>query len=524
MGILRCVFMIVLIVGSTHGWQIESVAVQGLGAHGMSATGIFDIDGDSVPELLVPGNSRLYCFDHTGGLRWSFAPMSNYFPAVSSPLAADLDNDGDIEIVVSSPAAVYVLNQDGDSIWRRLLAGQGAVQNCISSVALADINGDLLLEILCYEVYANRLLCLNPVDGDTIWTYVPGGSPMFSVGTPTAVDIDLDGRVEVIGQVAWNGGGGQLYCLGDSGRELWHFDTPGSGISGWQLGSAMVADVNGDDSLEVITTANYWGAVCLTSRGRQLWRRAISEHAASYGAVADIDRDETLEVVLALGPSVRCFSAPTGRDKWSFTVAPGYYIVASPGVADLDGDGRLEVLFAEVKQNNPVDTARPAWVLSCYGQPLWSDTIGTTMADPTTGDVDGDGRLELFFGPTMRRGNWYWYEVDTAVAAGRVDWPTLQHDIWRSGWYEYHGPQVGVGEERVVLGRQLGIGPNPLNDRLNTPITGEEVEIYDAAGRRVMVVRATGLVGLDRRKLMAGVYFWRCRHNSYPAMKVVKAR
>ncbi len=490
----------------------------------MSATGIFDIDGDSMPELLVPGNSRLYCFDQSGGLRWSFAPVSNYFPAVSSPVAADIDRDGDVEIVVSSPAAVYVLNQNGDSVWRRMLAGQGAVQNCISSVALVDINRDSLLEILCYEVYANRLLCLKPLNGDTIWTYVPGGSPMFSVGTPTAADIDLDGWIEVIGQVAWNGGGGQLYCLDDSGRELWHFDTPGSSISGWQLGSAAVADVNGDDSLEVITTANYWGIVCLSCRGRQLWRRAISEHAASYVAVADVDRDDTLEIVVALGPSIRCFSAPTGRDKWSFTVATGYYIVASPGLADLDGDGRLEVLFAEVKQNNPADTSRPAWVLNCYGQPLWNDTIGTTMADPTAGDVDGDGRIDFFFGPTMRRGNWCWYEVDTAVSAGRIYWPTLQHDIWRSGWYGYRGPQVAVSEKRAGSDRRTRVGPNPFSSRLNTDIsTASELEFYDAAGRRVMATRVSGAAVVDCQQLKAGVYFCRL-DGSCSAMRVVRVR
>ncbi|MBM3316170.1 PQQ-like beta-propeller repeat protein, partial [candidate division WOR-3 bacterium] len=288
-----------LLCGTAAGWQADSVWVRSMGGHSMSATGIFDLDGDSVPELLVPGNSRLDCYDTAGTQRWSFAPMSNYFPAVSSPVAADIDLDGDVEVVVSSPAAVYALGPGGDSLWRRLLGGQGAVQNCISSVALGDVNGDSTLEVFCYEVYANRLLCLKPTDGDTLWTFTPAGNPMFSVGTPTVADINRDGRLEVIGQVSQNGGGGQLYCLNDSGRELWHFDTPGSGISGWHCASAAVADVNGDDSLEVVTTVNYWGVVCLSSRGRLLWRRDISQHAAAYTAVGDIDADDTLEVVTA---------------------------------------------------------------------------------------------------------------------------------------------------------------------------------------------------------------------------------
>ncbi|MEO0068795.1 MAG: FG-GAP-like repeat-containing protein [candidate division WOR-3 bacterium] len=522
------IIAVVVVFGSGYAWDVNLLRSWSLGAHGMSAPGIFDLDGDSVPEILVPGNSRLFCYDTTGNERFSFTPLSHYFPAVSSPVAADIDNNGTIEIVFSTPAAVYALSANGSVVWSRTLNGEGAVQNCISSVALGDVNHDGRLEVFAYEVYANRLLCLNPVNGDTIWTYHPQGHPRFSVGTPTVADLNLDGNLEILGQVADSFSGGYLYCLKSQGEELWKYNTPGSGIGGWQLASAAVADLNNDESLEVVTTANYWGIVCLSARGRELWRRSISQHAASYPAIADIDGDDTLEIVVALGPSMRCFCGPTGRDKWSFTVDSGYYIVSSPGLADLDGDGLLEVLFAEVKQNNPTDPNRPMWILNCYGQPLWNDTTGTTMSDPTCGDINQDGRLEFLIGPTLRSGYCYWFQVDTiGVVPGTTPWPTLQHDIWRTGWYEYTGPAVGIKDNPKARGNRqtsLKASPNPFVSEVHfqAPADVQELTVFDVGGRRLATLELkNGRVTWQAQGIAPGVYFCQL---SGSTIRLIKAR
>jgi len=493
-----------LLVATAPAWTADTLWMKTFDGHSMSATGMFDLDGDSVPELLVPGNAYLYCYDAAGNLRWSFRPASQYFPAVSSPVAADINGDGAMEVVVSTPLAIYALSAEGDSLWRRTLSGQGAVQNCISSVALGDVNRDGKLEVFAYEVYANNLLCLEPVRGDTLWTFHPTGSPQFSVGTPTVADLNLDGRLEILGQCGFNGGGGRLYCLNDSGRELWHYNTTGSGIAGWQLASAAVADVDGDDSLEVIGLANYWGVFRLDCQGNEKWRRPFSEHLASYPATGDLDGDDSLEVVVAVGPVLRCLRASTGTDKWTFPVASGYYIVSSPALADLDGDDSLEVLFAEVKQNNPSDPNRPMWILNCHGNPLWNDTVGTTMADITCGDVNRDGKAEFAMGPTMRSAGFWLFGVDTAaVRPGKIDWPTLQHDIWRTGWYGYQGPHMAVTEMGKGQGFRepgwLRASPNPFAATTKIsfmpPASSSQLlslRVFDASGRMVRSLRAAG--------------------------------
>lgn len=521
--------LILTVILGTAGfaWDVELIRSFNFGFHGMSATGIYDLDGDSIPEILIPGNSQLYCYDTSGSLRWQFTPVSHYFPAVSSPVAADIDDNGTIEVVFSTPAAVYVLSATGTVIWSRTLAGEGAVQNCISSVALGDINQDRRLEVFAYEVYASRLLCLNPVNGETVWTYLPTAHPRFAVGTPTVADLNLDGTPEIIGQFADSIAGGFIYCLNAAGQELWNYNTAGSGISGWQLASAAVADLNNDDTLEIVTTANYWGIVCLNHRGQEKWRRSISQHAAAYPAIADIDCDDTLEVVTAFGPAIRCFSGPNGRDRWSFTVDSGYYIVSSPALADLDGDRRLEIVFAEVKQNNPADPNRPVWILNCYGQPRWNDTVGTTMSDPTCADLNHDGRLEFFIGPTMRSGSYFWFQIDTtAVVPGTIAWPTLQHDPGRTGWYEYQSPGVAVREPASALNRSatgVQASPNPFTSclYLQTAPALRELRIFDTAGRIVTNLELNdGQTVWEAGGLKPGIYFCRTAGGT---LRLVKA-
>ncbi|MFO7650128.1 MAG: hypothetical protein R6X13_02145, partial [bacterium] len=320
-------------------------------------------------------------------------------------------------------------------------------------------------------------------------------------GTPTVADLDCDGRLEVLGQVSY---------------------TAGSGINGWQCASAAVADLDGDDSLEVVGAANYWGVFCVDHRGAEQWIRRITEHAASYPAIADVDNDDTLDVVVALGPAMRCFNGATGRDQWSYAVASGYYIVSSPGICDFDGDGLLETVFAEVKQNNPNDSLRPMWVLDCAGRPLFDDTVGTTMSDATCGDVDGDGRVEFCIGPTYRWSQWWLFEADTAaVEPGRLDWPTLQHDIWRTGLYGYEGPNTAVNERRAAEAPRAGLRawPNPARSRVQFSLDGQRgaaVRVFDASGRlvRVLALDSRGTAawtGTDEqgRRVAPGVYVCR---------------
>lgn len=507
------IFILVIIPLSLSAWTINLSWDKVLDAHTTSATGIYNILGDSVPELLIPGNKHLYCFSASGESLWTFTPYANYFPAVSSPVAADIDNDGAIEIVVNSVNSVYSLDSSGTAEWEFLLPSPGSVQNCLSSAGLGDVNNDGKLEVLVCATFNNTLYCLDPDSGKEIWHFTPEPVSYFIVGTPTVVDLDLDGNYEILLGTADNYGG-RFFCLNETGGVDWDYETPGSGISGWQLTSACVGDVNGDDTLEVISTSNYWGVFCLDHLGNELWKNNISAHSSSYPAMADLDNDGALEVIVALGSNLMVFDAATGDTKWYFSVDAGYYIVSSPGVGELNGDGFLEIIFAELKQGAPNDSTRKMWVLDHNGIDIWSDTVGTAFSDPTIGDIDHDGYMDFLIGPTYQGFRFWDFETDTLTETGHIEWQTIQHDIYRTGLYNFEDTLIGISERAVEhIKSSLTLFPNPacayVNFHINTMDDNNSILVFDISGRMVTKVKA-GIDGKCRLKvsdLPMGVYF-----------------
>ncbi len=478
-------------------WSIDLSWSHGLDAHTHSAVGIYDVLGDSMPELLIPGNQKLYCFNAAGDSLWTFEPFSNYYPAPSSPIAADIDNDGAVEVVVGSPNYTYVLDTLGAIEWEFELPNPGSVQNCCASQALGDVNGDGKLEVLTCDTYGFTLYCLAADNGGVLWQFTPNPAAYIIIATPTVADLDLDGHPEVLIGTIDSGGGGRLFCLDHEGNELWVYDTPGSSIVGWQLASACVGDVNGDDTLEIVSTANYWGIFCLDHEGGEVWANQYNLHAATYPAMADLDNNGSLEVICGLGSSMMAFNALTGSIVWNFPVSSGYYLVSSPGIGDLNGDSLCEVIFAELKQGAPNDSTRPVWVLDCDGDSLWTYVTGTGFTDPTIGDADHDGFMDFFLGPTYKDFNCWAFSSDTLFETGRLEWPTLQHDIYRTGFYDRGGSSGKRLSERAGYSPPkklaLQVSPNPFLNRVEIRLDG--VSVYRSTGvSELNILDATGRV------------------------------
>jgi outer membrane protein assembly factor BamB len=184
--------MRVIVLRATNGAFLWSYSV---GSQGNPA--IADLDNDGYKEIVIAtDNGWLYALRHDGTLYWS-RNMSHFGTTMNSPTIADLNGDGWKEIVYGqygSPCYVHVLRgTNGSTIWSYSGPCSGYQ---VHSRKMADIDNDGQIEIiLTGAAYGPPpyLVVLNGATGAVEWTYSGGSFEGLAIG-----DVDNDGCVEIV--------------------------------------------------------------------------------------------------------------------------------------------------------------------------------------------------------------------------------------------------------------------------------------------------------------------------------------
>ena len=161
------------------------------------------IDEDSGQEIVVGINDSLFVLKADGSKLWS-AKLAG--TAIYPPSTADIDNDGEIDIVIVTAGApynghIYAFDHSGNikDGW------PVSVPNSwyICAPVLCDLNNDGYMEIIHGEfnssqpiAHRNRIHILK-YDGTTFNNIWPISLPHKPAVTPAIVDIDFDGNLDI---------------------------------------------------------------------------------------------------------------------------------------------------------------------------------------------------------------------------------------------------------------------------------------------------------------------------------------
>ena len=408
--------------GNVYAWRTDTGARwfrfwTGPGAV-QASPGLVDYDRDGTLDVVFAnthGDVGVVRGDGRRLVGVKIGPDAPWGGAFGTPAVADLDHNGNLEIIVTGfDQYLHVFMENG----QRFPGWPVFLQDTVwSSPAVGDIDGDGRLEIVagydcdgapgqnCHPGYGGYVGAWNH-DG----TRVPGWPRFISKqvvwSSPALVDLDLDGRLDVVvGQgnmpaTMWDGGRQPM-----NGTHVYAFRGDGSNVPGWPVytgrnvtSSPAIGDINGDGRPDVAFTAEDGYLYAYSGSGQKLWGRCAGNNPY----------------------------APPNTGVATSATCPGMH--ASPTIADVDNDGRQNVVIGGEQWLRVWDGAgnlvtsgeTQSGVDPMTAAPTIASVAGRTWIVEVTSSASGGKRGRVFA----------W---TTGTALGRADWPTFKRTMSRSG-------------------------------------------------------------------------------------------
>jgi hypothetical protein len=406
----------------------------------MSATSNFNRSRSRGRRSQQRGAVGWACFEVLEDRRlMSFAPAVNYAAGAdpSGMIAADLNNDGRLDLVVANPTA--------DSVNVLLGNGNGTFQSPKSSAA-----GDNPISIAVGDFNADGKLDVAAANGGTTGVSVMRGNGDGTFQAPSSISIGEDPSSIAVGD--FNGDGkldlaavsntyqnyydyygypgyyeGRVNVLLGSGSGSFAAPTSSSLGTGYHT-SATAADLNGDNIDDLVAVNSSYGYVTVatsSSTGDHL-DVVGSYYAGGYLEAVTVG-DFTGDGVLDLATAGQILP---GLGNGLFQEASGQYVYSSAiATADFNADGKLDVGTAD-------PSAATVSVMLGHGDgtltPPIDHAAGTSPVAVATGDFNGDGRADV---------------AAANAGSGNVS-VLLNNGVWPA----FNAPSISIGDPTITEG------------------------------------------------------------------------
>lgn len=325
---------------------------------------------------------------------------------VTSVFAADIDGDGDIEVIACSrDGRVHLLSKGGDLRWERIIGAKAWVGTGVASDLSAD--GTQTAVRIIVGTRDGKVFVLDK-DGKTI------------TRDGRTLSFDAEGRAtnpEQEQQACWYDTGYVIrqitvdprrpseILIGSedrcaygldytTGEQSWKYQT-----NGW-VRAICPCDINGDGQDEILVGSVDRHLYLLDQQGH-LIEKYYTSHPIHTIFAADVDQDGIVEVLAATdGKDLVALTYlehsidPTTRfqEKWR---RPFENRLLSLCVTDIDGDGNMEIIAGSEDKH--------IYILDAQGNTIWRHNHKYRVFSIYPYDIDNDGLPELLVGSDHSR-------------------------------------------------------------------------------------------------------------------------
>jgi len=381
------VLLLILAAGCLEGTQKEGMPQGMIRIEDVKSPGSRCHEfGNSTKEYPICQAVEMSGYSGSLSPEWLLVEYANESEDIS-PAVYDINKDGVPEIIAGFSdmiehtrwtSLIKTIAPNGRVMWEFEMDGQ------LSANLLAeDINGDGRAEIIAGT--ENGTLYALDARGRLLWTHKADGKingilPVNSSKESTEIIFSAtDGKVRALdqkGMLLWEyganatglakmgksgiiiGTNGGIEALSPGGAILWEYTGTSSAVE--------AADINSDGIEEIIAGTENGTLYALDPEGRLIWEHETGGRIKAKPAIADMDNDGKSEIIAAYGGGIQLLDGNGTRSELRIYGPDGYatggyrieeQTYATPAIADLDLDGKPEIITMTAEGNEIILSA-----------------------------------------------------------------------------------------------------------------------------------------------------------------------
>ena len=262
-----------------------------------------------------------------------------------------------------------------------------------------------------------------------------------SFGQTAAMDVDGDGKLELIFSTYWNDS--NVYCLNaENGSLKWKHRQPGPG-GGCNDAGPLIFDPFKNGNYKVVIPGSCMDTTfCVDADSGYVQWKTVTGGGDSPPSTADVDGDGIPEVLHGtFFGNVQCMNGQTGAIKWTLPVDINAAIESEPAIIR----NGSELDFAVATWDYAYDSNRIVCYKASDHSVKWKYYVHNLLYHgPATGDLFRNGQKELVIGDydgylyclRSSDGALIWKDSVSKLAGGYIGAPVTLADLNNDGYLD----------------------------------------------------------------------------------------